>query len=111
MQALVTALEAAGWRVFRVDGAAVSDKATFLAACASALRFPRWFGGNWDALADCLTDLGWAPAPGYLVVLDGMERFAADAPHDWRTAREILADAAQQWRARGTPFHVLAALA
>src|SRR5262249_21756865 len=98
MDALSEALQKAGWRVFRVDGTAVTGKASFLAACAGAMRFPSWFGGNWDALADCLTDLSWAKASGYLVVLDGMERFAAEAPRDWQTAREILAEAADAWQ-------------
>lgn len=29
-----------------------------------ALAFPEWFGHNWDALADCLLDMGWRPALG-----------------------------------------------
>ena len=41
----------------RVDLAGCSDKATLLARLAAALQFPDWFGHNWDALSDCLTDL------------------------------------------------------
>ena len=35
------------------------------AAIGKALRFPEWFGHNWDALTDCLLDMGWLPAAGY----------------------------------------------
>ena len=32
------------------------DKQAFLAACARSLDFPDYFGHNWDAFADCLSD-------------------------------------------------------
>ena len=37
-------------------------KDAILAALSRSLGFPDWFGGNWDALEDCLTDLSWRPA-------------------------------------------------
>jgi len=38
---------------------------------AAALQFPPYFGENWDALDECLTDMEWLPAEAYvLVVLD-----------------------------------------
>jgi len=48
-----------GWLPLVLDGAAVRGKADFLAASAAALAFPAYFGHNWDALAECLTDLAW----------------------------------------------------
>jgi len=51
-----------GWQPFVLDGAAVLGKADFLAAIAAALAFPAYFGHNWDALADSLTDLSWLAA-------------------------------------------------
>jgi len=46
----------------RIDLAGCTDKATLLARFAAALHFPDWFGHNWDALSDCLTDLSWLAA-------------------------------------------------
>jgi hypothetical protein len=37
---------------------------------AAGWQFPEYYGHNWPALEDCLTDLAWAPAPGYLCVID-----------------------------------------
>src|SRR5438552_17320122 len=34
----------------------------------AALQFPEYFGENWDALNDCLTDLAWLPAAEYPLV-------------------------------------------
>lgn len=38
-----------------------------------ALNFPSYFGGNWDAFLDMITDLSWTPAPGYVVLLRNAE--------------------------------------
>ncbi len=47
---------AAGWDFVLLDTSDVHDKAGFLDVCATAFDFPRWFGRNWDALADSLSD-------------------------------------------------------
>jgi hypothetical protein len=39
--------------------AGMRSKAELLAALADAGHFPDYFGGNWDALLDCLRDLSW----------------------------------------------------
>ena len=47
---------AAGWDFVLLDTTAIHDKAGFLDLCATAFDLPRWFGRNWDALADSLSD-------------------------------------------------------
>ena len=85
-----------------------ADKATVLDAFASALRFPDWFGGNWDGLADCLTDLSWLEAPGYLLVLRPAPAIAARlGEEDFATLIGILQEAAEFWRDEGRPFCAL----
>ena len=37
----------------------ISDKHDLLEVLASELRFPKYFGFNWDALEECLADLSW----------------------------------------------------
>ena len=73
-------VRAAGFDVFVVDGGAASDKAGALAAIASAGGFPDWFGGNLDALVDCLRDLSWRPGDEHVAVVAGAARLAAAAP-------------------------------
>ena len=51
----------AGLVAWRIDIGHVHGKQEFLQKLAKALEFPSWFGGNWDALVDCLTDLSWQP--------------------------------------------------
>lgn len=81
--------------------------ATLFEGFASALRFPEWFGANWDALADCLTDLSWLDEQGYLIILRGSQPAFAKDSEDWQTLVDILADAASFWHEAGIPFCVL----
>ncbi len=84
-----------------------ADKATVLDAFASALRFPEWFGSNWDGLADCLMDLSWIEAPGYLLVLRPEPDIATHLGEEFQTLVEILEEAADFWKEQGRPFCVL----
>ena len=86
------------------DLASCVDKADFLDRIAVALRFPDWFGHNWDALADCLGDLSWFPAEGYVIVLTRADAFRAAAEADFDTALEIFDEATQAWATEGVPM-------
>lgn len=101
------AVEGHGWRFFYVDGRTVHDKATFLRQFAQAMGFPEYFGHNWDAFAEVITDLAWAPAPGYLILYDHVANFAAHAPKEWSTALEILGEAVAAWQGRQQPMVIL----
>lgn len=97
-----------GWRFAQLNGRQITTKAAFLEACAAALNFPTYFGKNWDALADNLRDLAWAPAGrGYLLLYEDAGCFAAAAPADFAVALEILRATVADWRATSTPMAVL----
>ncbi|MGW5937197.1 barstar family protein [Streptomyces celluloflavus] len=106
-EALAAAREA-GWSGAVLDLAGVADKAEFMARCAGSLRLPDWFGRNWDALADCLTDLSWCPATGgWLLVVTGWQGYASAAPDDWSVVEGVLADAVGYWRGTATGLAVI----
>jgi len=106
VEALCEAGSAAGLHCARLDLADCRGKAELLAGLAQALKFPSWFGHNWDALADCLDDLGWLRGSGYLLVLENSAGMSAAAPKDFALALDIFADAARKWRERDKPFWV-----
>jgi hypothetical protein len=54
----VSGLRAPDSLVVRLDGR-LRRKRDLLRALASKLKFPRYFGQNWDALEECLRDLSW----------------------------------------------------
>ncbi|MEV6327500.1 barstar family protein [Streptomyces sp. NPDC051909] len=81
----------------------VTDKAAFMDRSAAALALPDWFGRNWDALADCLTDL---PEPVALVVT-GWQGYARTHPREWQLAQDVFASAVEE---RPTRLTVLLSL-
>lgn len=85
----------------RADLRGAPDKEALLERLALALGFPAWFGGNWDALEDCLTDLSWRAGAGHLVLIEGHGDLPAD---DLGVLLDVLAAAAGYWAGRGRPF-------
>lgn len=96
-----------GFDMVRVDLAGCVAKNVFLERIAAALRFPDWFGHNWDAFADCLADLSWLPDVGRIVVLEHADDFAQEAPAEFTVGVEILREASRIHGERGLPLWVL----
>ncbi len=103
-RAIAAAAQGAGLACWRIDIAHVHDRNDFTGLVAKALAFPEWFGGNWDALEDCLSDLSWHAAPGYVLLLEHAKHFGAGHKQEFVTATEVLEGAAQYWQEQGKPF-------
>ena len=70
-----------------------------IAAIAKALAFPEWFGGNWDALEDSLSDLSWRPSKGHVLLIAGV------VPGDQAGILvDVLRAAAEHWAAQRVSF-------
>jgi len=101
---LLAAAGDAALGVARIALVDASDKEALLARIAAALDFPAWFGGNWDALEDCLTDLSWRKARAHLLLFEGYERLRSARGDDFGVLLDILGSSAECWTERGTPF-------
>jgi hypothetical protein len=93
--------DAARARGLEVVSIKVSDteKGELLSQIARALEFPAWFGGNWDALEDCLCDLSWREAQGTVLLFENIRPGS-----DFGVLADILASAAEYWTGRGKIF-------
>lgn len=104
---LQTIVRRAGLRWVVVDLRRARGKHALLSACARGFVFPASFGGNWDALADCLQDLSWLAEPGTVALLRGDADFSVAAPGEHTMLLEILAASAEYWQPRGRVFIAL----
>lgn len=109
--ALCAAAADNGFVCRRLDLADCAGKSDLLRRFATALDFPDWFGQNWDALDDCLGDLSWLPAAGYVLVLEHAAGLHTGHRADFDTALDMLRSAATGWRDQGVPFWVFVDLA
>ena len=96
-----------GFAFFHIDGKNITRKEQLLNAVATALRFPKSFGHNWDALEEALTDLEGNDAEGYLIYYDNIDGLLNAHPDQFETLVEILRDAVASWKEDGTPLVVL----
>jgi RNAse (barnase) inhibitor barstar len=106
-KAVQSAAKHGGFAFFHVEGRNIARKEQLLNHVATALRFPEHFGGNWDALEECLTDLEWVDAEGYVLYYDHIDALLAAHPDQFETLVEILRDAVQSWKDDGTAMIVL----
>jgi RNAse (barnase) inhibitor barstar len=100
-QALLSQLRLQPQSVVRINLTQACDKAAIMKALGAALHLPDSFGGNLDALADCLTDPDYAPTG--IVLLEGL----ADRPGLMREdLLEVFEDAIAARAVRQAAFQV-----
>src|SRR5947209_15322277 len=51
----------------------------------AALQFPYYFGNNWAAFDECLADLDWLPAKGYILIISEASTLLSEARADRAT--------------------------
>ena len=90
-----------------VDMKNVTRKQTFLSKMAEELKFPDYFGNNWDALFESLTDLSWLEAPGYLIIIKNMKTFEKQSSSHLLAIKRIFEAVANYWESRQVPFIIV----
>jgi RNAse (barnase) inhibitor barstar len=108
-KAVAACAKRAKFACFHIEGKAIARKEQLLNHVATALHFPGHFGDNWDALEECLIDMEWVDAPGYVIYYDHIDGLLAAHPDQFETFVEICRDAVASWKEDGTPMLVLLA--
>ncbi len=89
--------------LFYLDGAEMTDKEQLMQEFAAVLNFPDYFGGNWDALHDCLSDFDWREdgATHCILLFDHWEKCTSP------NLIEILQEAMVAWHAAKASVYIL----
>lgn len=97
-------------------GKKMSRLASLYDEFASALQFPDYFGENWNAFDECITDLSWLPADFYVLIITEAHLLLADDSDDQLQAlTSYLEGAGNEWATASseefghpaTGFHVI----
>lgn len=105
-----------GFVIRQIHGKKCATPSGVFGEFARALSFPDYFGHNWDGLEECLADLEWLPAKGYVVLITDAQYVLPDDEEEYETLLEVLSDAGEAWSqghtadGRRAPFHVLFAV-
>lgn len=106
-----------GFALRAINGKKCSTPSGLFTEFARALDFPDYFGHNWDAMEECLADLEWLPAKGYILLITDAQAVLAADEDEYETFIEILSDAGEAWskgqagEGKGAiPFHTLFAV-
>ncbi len=76
-----------------IDLTHTTTKAAFHMLMKRELRFPDWYGVNWDAFWDAIIAVVELPDT---VVLQHWQAFAQSCPHDMLILRDIIANYSQE---------------
>ena len=105
--------------LLELDAALMQGREGMYREFAAVMKFPDYFGNNYNALDDCMTDLQWLPADGYLLLIKNSE-FLLSKEDDGvlKGLLSILDSAGEEWtkpvklgdwwgNRDGLPFHTI----
>lgn len=94
-------------RWLHADCAGARGKTAVMLAIGRGFGLPAHYGGNLDALYDCLTDLEplpGAPQPGLMIVLENLREARGFDAEQIDALLDVFRDAADHFRDRGIAF-------
>lgn len=105
--AVESGAKAAGLETLHADVGNCADVGSTLLELGRALKFPDWYGANFDALNDCLTDTDWQPAVGQAIFISGLKLLKKKNPEAFGVLIEVFQAASAVRQSLGSPFWIL----
>ncbi|MFJ7755278.1 barstar family protein [Peribacillus muralis] len=99
-----------------IEGCKCQNKKGFFKEFAIKMKFPDYFGDNWDAFNECINDLEWLNCEQYVVFIKDFNFLFKNDEKNLTLFLKILVDTVEEWnmgREYGalqtlpTPFHIV----
>ncbi len=91
-----------------IDGDKIKDKNSLFREFSEKLNFPGYFGHNWDAFSDCITDLSWLEIKNsFFIIYKNTRQFRLANPEEWRIAQDIFLEAVDYWKEQGKSVTII----
>ncbi|NJO81438.1 MAG: barstar family protein [Blastochloris sp.] len=105
-------------KVFSLDATKMNTLNELYDEVSSKLHFPGYFGRNFNALSEMLSDLEWLPRESYIILIHNAEFLLSNEPSDvFEDFLAILSEVAEEWSVpidqgeawdrSSIPFHVV----
>ena len=104
---LRNALIASDILLLEVDVGDVRFEKQLFSAISQTMKFPSYFGGNWDAFEECLRDMDWLPGGGYVLALHSGKKLWESATQLAGSLVESWLFCAEEWAKNNVPFHLI----
>ena len=100
---LIAKTKVKGYEMLFLSGDKIKNKEDLFNSLKNAFGFP-YFGENWDALIDCLRNLEWLPARGYVIFYDNPNNLFDQNPEDMLTFLGIIKEVSKEWKQENIVF-------
>lgn len=78
---------------FILEGKNMQNEESLHNEFSTKLNFPDYYGKNWDALNDCISDLSWLNTKSVRIIIDNFDDVLAEDEKGKQILIEILQDA------------------
>lgn len=84
--------------LLELDAASMTDLEGLYGEFSAVFKFPDYFGNNFNALSECITDLAWLPAAGYVLIIKNAEALLNEEPDETLEGLlSVLNNAGEEW--------------
>lgn len=105
-ETLASLCEQYQFHFYYLDGKKIKNKSDFLGCCGEVMNFPDYFGYNWDAFEDCLTDIVSTQDTPSFIFYSHSENFANNDFQEWEIMRNIWQSAIEFLRKHKITLYV-----
>lgn len=104
---IVPKLEEKGFRIFELNLKKIKYKGELFEYISKKLKFPKYFGNNWDSLDECMSDLSWHNKKGYIFIINNGNDLKNRDLNTFNTFLDILVSAGSIFENEKIPFHII----